>query len=437
MRTWNVVVADTVKNRLALFICLIFQFALVACSERGQGMENQNANPVTITALVWAPDWPQEMNHIADEFMRKNPSIKVDIQFMIGNSVEENIKPKVASRSLPDIISINPNAYAAELAVQGVLADLGKSRAWNNMLDSLKPDWTAPGKRHFGISGGVASTLIYYNKTMFREAGITTLPTNFDEFLALCMALKKAGFVPIVWSGGFPNMIGNGPFSYGFANAVVAGQPDWKAGIANGTLDLDTAATAEIFSKIRLLPDKGFVQKDYLQTTYDEGIRLYTEGKAAMTFQGTWAAGRLMHADGFKTGLMTPPWNHSGKALIPVIGSETGFAVCETGNREAALKFLEFIYGDGFSIQQNKRQNIIPLKKVSGPVISDPDMVAYVNRIGASAVTGSLYYAFLPAGTISMLHPLLTEVMAGGVSPRAAARALDQSIKTEARYRNK
>src|SRR6185312_11923488 len=77
----------------------------------------------TITALIWAPDWPEQMLQIAKEFGELNPDIHVNVQFMIGNSVEENIKPRVASGKLPDLMSINPNAYAADLADQGLLAD--------------------------------------------------------------------------------------------------------------------------------------------------------------------------------------------------------------------------------------------------------------------------------------------------------------------------
>jgi multiple sugar transport system substrate-binding protein len=431
-------VAESVKHRLLRHIRIVLLLCATGCHNTDPSPPTAAATPpVTITALVWAPDWPDEMNRIADEFTRQNPAIKVEVQFMIGNSVEENIKPKIAANHLPDIVSINPNGYAEQLAQQNLLVELGQSHAWDNMLDSLKPDWTSPGGRHYGIAGGVAATLIYYNEAMFAKAGITTLPTDFDQFLALCEKLKKAGFVPMMWNGGFPNMLGNGPFSAGFANAIVPAHPDWKAGIASGALNLDTEETAGIFARIKLLPARGFVQKDYLRTGYDEGIQLFRSGKTAMAFQGTWASGLLMHADGFSTGVMPAPWNARGKPLVPVIGSETGFGICPTKNQKAALQFLEFIYGQGFSIQQNKRQNIPPLKKVEGQVISDPKVTQLVSQISRAPITGSPYYAFLPAATIDMLHPLLEDLLAGKTSPAAAARALDQSVKAEALIRNR
>ena len=391
----------------------------------------------TITALIWAPDWPEQMLQIAAEFTRLNPDISVNVQFMIGNSVEENIKPRIASGNLPDLLSVNPNAYAAELADQHILADVSGTAAWNNMLDPLKGDWTSRQSRNFGISGGVATTLIYYNQAMFAKAGIKQLPTNFHEFLMVCEQLKRAGFTPIMWNGGFPNMLGNGPFSSGFANNVVTREPDWKRKMGDGTLDLNTPQVADIFAKLLLLPERGYVQDEFMATDYDEGIRLFKEGKVAMAFHGSWAAGLLLHGNPFDVGVFIPPWNAPGERVVPVIGSETGFAVCETPNKAAAMRFLEFIAGKGFSILQRKRQNIPPFKQAPGAIVSDQKIVDYTNRVSRFPVTSSPYYSVLPSNSIERVHRLMQDVLFKKITPRQAARLLDESVKNEAKMHYK
>ncbi|MDL2358073.1 MAG: extracellular solute-binding protein [Pseudomonadota bacterium] len=416
--------------------CLL---ALAGCRPEPAAGVAAPAEPAqtTITALVWAPDWPDAMQQVAAEFTRQNPDVKVNLQFMIGDSVEENIKPKIAAHNLPDLMSVNPNAYAAALAEQGVLADVGHTAAWAKVLPGLKSDWiTADGKR-FGIAGGIAATVMYYNKGMFAQAGIDALPTDFNQFLDVCARLKQAGFTPIVWNGGFPNMLANGPFSFGFANHVAAHMPDWKARIAAGTLNLAGAGGADIFAKMRLMVQRGYVQPGFMRTGYDEGIDLFTDGKAAMAFQGTWAAGRLMHGKGFQTGLFLPPWNDRAAAAVPVIGSETGFAVCETANKEAAFRFLEFIAGAGFPIQQRKRQNISPFVAAADAPAGDAQIAAYLDAVSRAPVTGSPYYSMLPANTIDMLHPLIQDVLLDKVTPQQAALRLDASIRDEAKQHYK
>ncbi|WP_420800002.1 ABC transporter substrate-binding protein [Paraburkholderia tagetis] len=395
-----------------------------------------NARPAartTITALVWAPDWPQEMLQIAAEFNKLNPDVRVDVQFMIGNSVEENIKPRVAAGALPDFVSVNPNAYAAGLADHGILADLRQTSAWNNMLAPLKADWTSRHGKGFGISGGVATTMIYYNRAMFAKAGITQLPTDFDAFLRVCAQLKRAGFTPIMWSGGFPNMLGNGPFASGFANDVVANDPDWRNKMADGTLNLDTPAVADIFAKMAQIPQRGYVQPAFMTTGYDEGIRLFKEGKVAMAFEGSWSAGSMLHGNAFETGVFVPPWNTHGAQVVPVLGSETGFAVCETPGKAAALRFLEFMSGKGFLILQKKRHNISPFRENAGTAVSDPLIVDYTNAVRRYPVTASPYYSSLPSNTIEYVHGLMQDVLLHKITPGEAAKRLDQSIKNEAK----
>lgn len=393
--------------------------------------------PVTITALIWAPDWQAEMRQTAAQFSRLNPDIAVKLEFMTGNSVEENLKPRIAAGTLPDLVSVNPNPYAAELADRGVLADVGESTAWRRLIPGVKADWISPDGKRFGISGGIATTLIYYNKDMFRAAGIGRLPANFDEFLAVCERLKNAGYTPMFWSGGFPNLLANGAFSFGFANNIVARTPDWKARIADGTLALDTPAGADIFAKIRTVAQRGYTQARPLESGPQDGIKAFAEGKVAMAFQGSWEAGSLLHAPGFEVGMLVPPWNARGAAIVPVIGSETGFAVSATANKAAAMRFLEYVTGVGFAIAKKKRQNIAPFASSIEARDGEPQIRDYLANIERLPLTGSPYYSMLPSSSIELLHRLIQDVLADKVTPRQAAHLLESSIRDAARAHHK
>lgn len=437
------VIIGASSRRAAKYCALACLCLLTACQRTpAPAMTDPAAAPVagqavTITALIWAPDWPAQMRQIAAEFTRLNPDVKVDLQFMSGNSVEENLRPRVAAHTLPDLVSVNPNPYAAELADQGLLADVGASTAWQRLRPSLKADWMSPNGKRFGIAGGVAAPLIYYNKSMFRAAGIAHPPTDFSAFLDSCEQLKRAGFTPIHWSGGFPNLIGNGAFSVGFANNIVPRTPDWKARIADGTLALDNAAGADIFAKIRTVARRGYTQPDLMQPRRDQGIDDFVHGRTAMAFDGTWAAGGLLHPAGFEVGVFMPPWNARGAAIVPVIGSETGFAVGASAHQAQAMRLLDYLTGAGFAIEQKKRQNIAPFAPSSGEQEGDPQILAYLAQAERSALTGSPYYSMLPAASIDLLHLLIQDVLTDRRTPRQAARKLEASIRDEARSHNK
>ena len=57
---------------------------------------------------------------------------------------------------------------------------------------SLAP-WTAADGKIFAVPFAAVSQPIYYNKTIFADNGITTLPTTWEEFIAVCQKLKDNG----------------------------------------------------------------------------------------------------------------------------------------------------------------------------------------------------------------------------------------------------
>ena len=89
--------------------------------------------------------------------------------------------------------------------------------------------------------------------------------------------------------------------------------------------------------------------------------------------------------------------------------------------------------GQGFLIQQQRRQNIAPFAQSSGAAAGDPQIVAYLDAANGAPVTGNPYYSMLPANTIDIVHPLLQDVLFGKVTPLQAARRLDASIRDEAK----
>jgi len=137
-----------------------------AKTEPGKSEEAKTEEKGSVSALIWIPDAPDAMQQIMDEFMKANPNIKVDLQLMTGSSVEENVQPKAAANNMPDLLSLNANAFAAALADEGKIADISETESWKNVIESLQAEWTSPGGKHFGISGGLATTLIYYNLAM-------------------------------------------------------------------------------------------------------------------------------------------------------------------------------------------------------------------------------------------------------------------------------
>jgi multiple sugar transport system substrate-binding protein/raffinose/stachyose/melibiose transport system substrate-binding protein len=415
---------------LSIIIIFLTIISNTACQK---STENEKATlhaKGSITALLSVAEIPEAYQTIADNFMKKYPEITVDIQTMPG-SVTEALQAKAASDSLPDIMSINADPFGDSLANEGKLADLSSTEAWKNMLDSLKSQWISKSGVHYGISGGLASTLIYYNKSLFNKAGITELPTNWDEFIKVCDKLKSVGITPLILEGSGTGCIANCWYSYGLAIDVVSKVPDFKELIIEGKFDFNTQKMADVFNRIKFLVDSGYVNKDYMSTDYNGGLQMFTQGKAAMIFNGTWVGGTVTGLKDFETGAFLPPINASGQKIVPVLVSETGWAVSEKGNKDAAIMFLEYLNGEGFIIYQNARGNVPHMiaAKIKGDVKISPVLKSIVDDISRFDMSIPLSFAYMPAVVTGNTDKIIQEVLLGNTTPMDAAKQIDDLSK--------
>ena len=134
--------------------------------------------------------------------------------------------------------------------------------------------------------------VIFYNMDMLEAAGITELPTTWDEFYDVCEALKEAN--PDVW-----------PFiqSWGATNGVSAMLASFwpfffQAGgevlDAEGNLNLDSEATLEVLNFINKMKENGIFDDSIV--SMDDPNGHFVNGEAAIIINGTGNASTFTEA---------------------------------------------------------------------------------------------------------------------------------------------
>jgi multiple sugar transport system substrate-binding protein/raffinose/stachyose/melibiose transport system substrate-binding protein len=322
---------------------------------------------------------------------------------MTGQGLVENLQPRFASGNIPDVFSYELDDFSKSNVAAGKIADLGDTKAWGEMVPAMQAAWTYNGVK-YGISGGVCTTLIYYNMDYFKKAGITTLPKNWDEFLAACEKLKAAGIVPLVWYGGFPNMLSNGPLSWGYANYVYPNEPDVRKNLASTKYDFSkNPGWLETYQKMDILNKKGYFMKGFTSTDYGQGQEFFNKGDAAMFFAGTWQAAYVIDKGNFQTGLFLPPWNNAGKELVTVNASETGWSVGKNANEKLSKLLLDSMFFDNWWIYQNPRGCVTPFKTAAKDQLN-PKLAAAMVELNKYPKFTDLFGRELPsaAGTEGM-----------------------------------
>jgi len=70
-------------------------------------------------------------------------------------------------------------------------------------------------------------------------------------------------------------------------------------------------------------------------------------------------------------------------------------------------------------------------------MVSNPKIADYTKRVSRYPVTASPYYSVLPSNSIERLHQLMQDVLFKKITPRQAAKLLDESVKNEAKMHYK
>jgi multiple sugar transport system substrate-binding protein/raffinose/stachyose/melibiose transport system substrate-binding protein len=129
----------------------------------------------------------------------------------------------------------------------------------------------------------------------------------------------------------------------------------------------------------------------------------------------------------FDTDVYQAPWNAKGKTKVPIVATETGWAVAEGSHKKQAIMLMDWLNGKGFHYYQNARGNIPHLKDPMGEVKLDAGSRVSGRRL--YKLTAGLWFEYIPAETMMLTFQLYQEVLTNQKTPREAAAAFDKAAK--------
>ncbi|MET9515591.1 ABC transporter substrate-binding protein [Streptomyces sp. NPDC002994] len=140
--------------------------------------------------------------NLAAAYERKHPEVKVELIQETDQSIKDKTKTLTASDALPDIYFTWTGNWAENFVRGGRASDLteviGPDTQWGRTFSKASLSAFAYDGRYYGIPLYNNGKFMGYNKAAFAKAGVD-VPTSFEELLATCPALRKAGYEPIAF----------------------------------------------------------------------------------------------------------------------------------------------------------------------------------------------------------------------------------------------
>jgi multiple sugar transport system substrate-binding protein len=292
---------------------------------------------------------------VVEAFRRRHPDVKVRT-LLSGPDALQHVSIYCAGGKCPDVLMAWEFTYSG-LAERGVLLDLNTMLAHDKMFATeLKADSVPSLYETFTYNGGQyafpeqwSGNYLFYNKTLFAEAGVHPPPGrwnetwNFDEFLDAAKALTKRDRSDRVTQWGFVDTWA--PYYSALLFGMNNGVP-WSNLRMNPThLNFDDAAFIEGIQFYADLANRHGVAPTASEAQSMATTDLFTSGHAAMALGGHWRYQTLDRVKDLDFDIAVLPIGPKGHAAHSNIGT-TGLAIAASSPRKKqAWEFLKFAAG--------------------------------------------------------------------------------------------
>jgi len=307
------------------------------------------------------------MERMMPEFKKAHPDINVKFRATYENYEDgtNTILRESVAGDLPDVTfqGLNRQAMLVEKGIAKSLepfiaaeADFAKDGYHEAMLEL----GTFNGEV-YGLPYSISLPVGYYNMDALRKAGITELPTTWDEVIENCHKLMEAGYKTPMWWGW--SVTGNWFFQ---ALMWSQGEPILKDGKVNFDGEAGLAALEQMKSLFRECDMPNL-------SAGDAGVP-FNSGEVAMYFWSTSAVGAIERAKGdfeLKTGKypgmgQTPMGLPAGGNSVMMVSTSE-----DSAEVEAAWKFVKFATsGVGASLVA-ETTGYIPPNKAANELLTD------------------------------------------------------------------
>lgn len=346
------------------------------------------------------------------EFNATHDDIQVTMEVQPWDTIAQKLPSAWATGQGPDLATPNfdPNIVAKYLETDSLLA-LDAVGDTSLLAPAAIDAFTVDGSL-YAVPANIATLQLYYNKALFKAAGIDGPPTTVDEFRAAAETLT-----------------GDGVFGLSLADhETIQMWPilQWLDGgdivDADGCSLLDTSANIESLTTWANLVQSGVAP---VGLTGAESDALFSAGQAAMQLNGPWAAAGYADA-GIDLGVAAVPTGVDGDVTL---GSTVPLAIsAKTEHPAEAQAFLEWWTGKDAQRQFALASGFPPVRT---DLADDPELAAneVVAAFAAALPSARLYLVGVtgaPEIDAEVYVPLIGEITRGADVATAAAAASEK-----------
>jgi multiple sugar transport system substrate-binding protein len=168
---------------------------LAGCGFGGKNDAGGDAQTLELMVASYSDNTKAEWQQIIKDFEAKNDGIKVNLDVESWNDINDVIKTRVQAGKQPDILNIDAFAGFASDDLLYPAKDVVSKATLDDFQPSFVENASIDGTQ-YGLPFIASARALFYNKDLFKQAGITDPPKTWADMEAAAAKLKKAGVTP-------------------------------------------------------------------------------------------------------------------------------------------------------------------------------------------------------------------------------------------------
>ncbi len=291
---------------------------------------------------------------LARRFEAANPSVKVKVDVVSWNDIDQHVADLVKSGSSPDLVQTG--GFADQVAAGRLYAagDVLSMDVQANLDDGFSHAGQVLGTQ-YGIPFVASTRVFMYNKAIFQKAGITQPPTTWSEIRAAADKIKAK--VPGVIPYGLPL----GPEEAQAESMLWAMSGGGALSDDVGNYNIDSPQNQATFSWLHTnLVEPGLTYPDPGAVDRKTAFADFAAGKVAM-LNGHPSLLRKAAAGNIDFGTSLVP-RKDGLAKTGTLGvADWMMAFKANGHKNEIKKFLSLVYAKDSQLAFDEKYNFLPV----------------------------------------------------------------------------
>lgn len=393
------------KKPLALLLALSMSLSLAACggggtTESKAPEESKAADPAPaqsqaaepsgekVTINVIAAQYGQNTNAWYDDFVKEfndtYPDINLVLEVVSWADIYTVVNTRIANGNAPDVLNIDVFAdYQADdllVPIKEVVSDETYAKLYPAFLEESNVDGTI-----WAIPDLASARAMYYNKDILDAAGVTEIPTTWDELKAACEKIKAYDANIYPWGVDMTTDEGQACFAY----YVWGNGGDF---MKDGAWAVNSDENVEAIQYVLGLVEKGFTNPNpATQTRYDLQD-MFGAGKLAMVIAPN-SVPTYVKDKGYEVNYATANIPHNEGKTSSSVGvmdrimafKDDSFAD-QAARNEAIGKFLTFFYDPANYVGWVSMEDFLPAvnSAVAELVAQNPSFEAWLSVLDSA-----------------------------------------------------